>query len=105
MESLKNGELFTVKETIAQDIFVNKEYPWEVLKEIHDFIISKGNTLSIAQFDKIGEDIWIAKSAKVSKTAEINGPCIIDEEAEVRHCAFIRGNAIVGKKCVVGNST
>ena len=30
---------------------------------------------------------------------------IIDEEAEIRHCAFIRGNAIVGRGAVVGNST
>ena len=45
------------------------------------------------------------RSANVYPSACINGPAIIDEEAEVRHCAFIRGNAIVGKGAVVGNST
>lgn len=64
-----------------------------------------GETLSAERFEKRGQDIWIAKSAKVAPTAAVNGPCIIDEEAEVRHCAFIRGNALVGKKAVVGNST
>ena len=56
-------------------------------------------------YDKKGDDIWIAKSAIVFDSAYIGGPCIIDEEAEVRHCAFIRGSAIVGKRAVVGNST
>ncbi len=35
----------------------------------------------------------------------MNGPCIIGERTEVRQCAFIRGNALVGDDCVVGNST
>lgn len=47
----------------------------------------------------------MAKNAKVAPTACLNGPLIIDEEAEIRHCAFVRGNAIVGKGAVVGNST
>lgn len=64
-----------------------------------------GASLPQEKFEKRGETIWIAKSAVVAPTACINGPCIIDEEAEIRHCAFIRGNAIVGKGAVVGNST
>ena len=64
-----------------------------------------GETLPEDKYEKRGENVWIAKSAKVFPTAYINGPAIIDEEAEVRHCAFIRGNAIVGKGAVVGNST
>ena len=52
-----------------------------------------------------GKNIWVAKSAKVAPTAYLNGPVIIDEDAEVRHCAFIRGSAIVGEGAVVGNST
>ena len=86
-------------------MFDGKTYPWEVLPEIKDFILKLGNTLSADLYEKKGENIWIAKSAKVAPTACINGPCIIDEDAEVRHCAFIRGNAIVGKGAVVGNST
>lgn len=102
---LKNEELFDLNQTIAKDLIQDKVYPWEVLAEIKEYILKLGNELSSEKYDKIGEDIWIAKNAKISKTAEINGPCIIDEEAEVRHCAFIRGSAIIGKNCVVGNST
>ena len=97
--------LYDLTQTIAADLFTGKEYPWEVLSEISEFILKLGETLDANKFDKVADNIWIAKSAKVASTACINGPCIIDEEAEVRHCAFIRGNAIVGKGAVVGNST
>lgn len=80
-------------------------YPWELLPKIGAYIMELGASLPQEKFEKRGENIWIAKSAVVAPTACINGPCIIDEEAEIRHCAFIRGNAIVGKGAVVGNST
>lgn len=99
------ASLYTLEETIAKDVFEGKTYPWEVLPEIKDFICKLGETLDSNLFDKKGDNIWIAKSAKVFDSAYIAGPCIIDEGAEVRHCAFIRGNAIVGKNAVVGNST
>lgn len=105
IKDLTIAALYTLSETIAADLFDGKTYPWEVLPEIKDFILKLGNTLSTDLYEKKGENIWIAKSAKVAPTACINGPCIIDEDAEVRHCAFIRGNAIVGKGAVVGNST
>lgn len=105
MEELKIKNLYNLDETIAKDIFAGKEYPWEVLPYIGEYIKQLGSTLSTAEYDKVGEDIWIAKSAKVAKTAYINGPCIIGKDTEVRHCAFIRGNALVGEGCVVGNST
>lgn len=98
-------EMYDVKETIAGGLFEGVTYPWEVLPRIHDFILSLGETLDSEQYEKRGEDIWVAKSAKVAPTACLNGPLIIDEEAEIRHCAYIRGNAIVGKGAVVGNST
>lgn len=76
-----------------------------MLGKIHDFIIELGNTLPDDRYEKRGENIWIARTAKVAPTACLNGPLIVDEEAEIRHCAFVRGNAIVGKGAVVGNST
>lgn len=99
------ANLYDLTQTIAAELFDGKEFPWEVLPEISEFILKLGEILDSDKFDQVGENIWIAKSAKVAPTACVNGPCIIDEEAEVRHCAFIRGNAIVGKGAVVGNST
>ena len=98
-------DVYDLKETIAVDIFDGLKFPWEVLPKIKDFIIKLGETLPEDRYERKGENIWIAKSAKVFPSAYIAGPCIIDEDAEVRHCAFIRGSAIVGKGCVVGNST
>ena len=97
--------LYDLKETIAGDIFEGVVYPWEVLPKINDFIIELGKRLPGELYEEKGENIWIAKSATVAPTACLNGPLIVDEDAEIRHCAFIRGNAIVGKGAVVGNST
>ena len=105
MNGVTIDELYDLKETIAAELFEGVEYPWEVLPKIHDFIMELGKRLPKEIFDERGESIWIAKNAKVAPTACLNGPLIIDEDAEIRHCAFIRGNAIVGKGAVVGNST
>ncbi len=105
MEECKIKNLYNLEETIASKIFEGAEYPWEVLSKIEKFIIELGSTLSLDEYDKVGKNVWIAKSAKVAPTAYINGPAIIGKNAEVRHCAFIRGKAIVGEGAVVGNST
>lgn len=97
--------MYDLNETIAAGLFEDAVYPWEVLGAISSYIIELGNTLDSEKYEKRGENIWVAKSAKVAPTACLNGPLIIDEEAEIRHCAFIRGSAIVGRGCVVGNST
>lgn len=105
MKELTVKELYDLNETIAKDIFEGVTYPWEVLPKIGDFILELGNTLPKEEYDQVGENVWIAKSANVFPSAYIHGPAIIGENAEVRHCAFIRGNAIVGEGAVVGNST
>jgi len=104
-DKIKITDLYDLNETIAADYLKGFDYPWEALAGIKEFIIKLGATLSEEKFEKRGEDIWIAKSAKVAPTACLNGPLIVDEDAEIRHCAFVRGSAIVGRSCVVGNST
>lgn len=105
-EMLKNEVLFrNLDETMAAELIKEKTYPWEVLPEIGAFIIKLGNTLSEEEYEKRGENIWVAKSAVIFPTAYIHGPAIIGKCTEVRHGAFIRGNAIVGEGAVVGNST
>ncbi len=105
MKECEIKNLYNLDETIAKDIFEGCLYPWEVLPKIKDFIINLGESLDKEEYEKVGENVWIAKSAKVAKSAYINGPAIIGKNAEVRHCSFIRGNAIVGENAVVGNST
>ena len=105
MKELMLKENYNLEETIAKDLFEGVTYPWEVLPKIGAFILELGNTLDPKEYEKRGEDVWVAKSAKVFDSAYIHGPAIIGKNAEVRHCAFIRGNAIVGEGAVVGNST
>ena len=105
MEAWKISSLYTLSETIAAPLLEQYEYPWEALAGIKNFIVELGNSLPKDRFEQRGEHVWVAKSAAVAPTACLNGPCIVDEEAEVRHCAFVRGSAIIGKGAVVGNST
>lgn len=105
MKELEVKELYTLSETLAAPLLSDVTYPWEALSKIGAFILELGATLSEEEYEKRGENIWIARSAKVAPTASITGPCIIGKDTEVRHCAFIRGNALVGDGAVVGNST
>ena len=98
-------ELFELKYTDAAPLLAQCQYPWEALPLIGNYIKELGKTLSETEYDHPAEFVWISRSATVAPTASITGPCIIGPETEVRHCAFIRGNALVGKGCVVGNST
>lgn len=105
LKELTNHVLFEDKHTIAWELVAKYEYPYEVLPHIAEFVASLGQSLPEDVFEKRGEDIWVAKNAVVAESASLHGPLIIDEEAEIRHCAFIRGSAVVGKGAVVGNST
>lgn len=105
MNRLEIGNLIDVKRTIATELFEGKKYPFEVLPQISDFIKKLSLTLDKEKFNDLGGGVFVSKTAVVAESASITGPCIIDDYAEIRHCAFIRGNVIVGKKAVVGNST
>ena len=105
MEDCKISNLYNLDESIAKPLLEKYTYPWEVLPHIEEFILELGKSLNKEEYEQIGENVWIHKSAKVYKSAYIGENCIICEGAEVRHCAFIRKNAIIGKNAVVGNST
>ncbi|MBR0511403.1 MAG: UDP-N-acetylglucosamine pyrophosphorylase [Ruminococcus sp.] len=104
MENIKINELYDLSHTAAKDYLSKFTYPWEALKGISEFIISYGKTLSSDEYDNPSENVWVHKTAKVFPTAYLGAPCIIGADTEVRHGAFIRGSALVGENCVVGNS-
>ena len=104
MENIKITELFDLTKTMASDYLASFTYPFEALKGISNLIVELGEGLDTEKYEKRGENVWVARSAKIAATAFIAGPCIIGENTEVRHCAFIRGSALVGNGCVVGNS-
>lgn len=104
-EQFEICNILDTSKTIAGDIFIGLRYPWEALAKISEFIIAIGSKLPKDEYEQKGENIWIAKSAKIAPTAYIQGPLIVCPNAEIRHCAFIRGSAIVGSGSVIGNST
>ena len=100
----KTEELLDLNHTMAKDYLSGFDYPWKALSGIGDLIKELIKTLDKNEYVEIKENVWAHKSAKIYESAYIDGPCIIGENSEVRHCAFIRGKALIGKDCVVGNS-
>ena len=110
MDTIK--DLYDLDHTLAADYLRGFTYPWEALAGISDLILAIGRTLPAEEFHhpmdwdgNVLEDVWVANDATVFKTAYLHGPCIIGHGTEVRQCAFVRGSALVGDNCVVGNST
>ena len=101
---VKTTDLFDLTHTKASGLLEKTEYPWDALSDISDTILAIGATLPENEYDHPQDDVWIAKDATVFPSAYVHGPCIIGHGTEVRHCAFIRGSALVGDNCVVGNS-
>lgn len=101
---MKTTELFALEHTLAGKFLQEFRYPWQALSAIKHIILSVGQNLG-EEYEKISETVWIHKDARIAPSACISGPCIIGANSEVRHCAFIRVNALVGENCVVGNST
>lgn len=102
---IKNADLFDFKQTIASKLFQSYEYPWQLLSCIAEFILNIGEQLPREKYTRLSDDIWVSNSAQISQSASIQGPCIIGENTQLRHCAFIRGAVLVGDDCVIGNST
>ena len=105
-EKLNYSNFLDLSQSISKDLFKDCKFPWEAIPLIKEFIISLGKSLPKESFEEIKENVWVSKNnVKIYPSAHIDGPAIIDENAEIRHCAFIRGSVIIGKNCVVGNST
>ena len=104
MLTLKTHELYDLSHTLARELLEACEYPWLALPKIKDLILSVGKTLSPDEYDLVGENVWIAKDAKIAPSATVIGPAIIGHGTELRTGAFIRGSVIIGDGCVVGNS-
>ena len=102
MYTTKN--LFDLEHTIAREYLENYEYPWEALPEIKNFIRELIEKLDRNEYTEYKKDVWVHKSATIAPTADVNGPAIIGPKSKIRHCAYIRGNAIIGEGCVIGNS-
>lgn len=103
--TLNYQNFLDLSHTLAAKLFEKNYYPWDALPLIKDFIKEIGKDLPKSEFEEVKENVWISKKACIFHSASIEGPTIIQANAQVRHCAFIRGGALVGENAVVGNST
>ena len=102
---MKLSGILDINRTISKELFEDSNYPWEVLPKISDYIITLGNSLDKDNYTEIEEHIWVGSNVEIDKLSTITAPCIIDNDTIVRPGAYIRGNVIIGKNCVIGNST
>lgn len=90
--------------TMAADVLAG-ECPWEILADLSDLIRAWGQTLSRDDYTEITPGVFLARDVRVSPTATIAGPCIVGAGSEIRSGAFLRGSTLIGRGCVIGNST
>ena len=102
---IKSWELFDLGQSMAGELLHKLNWPWEALNQIGKLILNIGSTLPADEYDEIAEQVWAARDCQIAPSASLKGPLIIGHETEIRHCAFIRGNALIGSNVVVGNST
>lgn len=105
VQEMQTKALYDLEHTAARPLLEKTEYPWEALAGLGDFILELGKTLSLEEYELRSETVWVHKTAKIYPNNYLAGPCIIGPNTEVRPGAFIRGKALVGADCVVGNST
>ena len=103
-EELTTGALYDLTKTIAAPLFERATYPWEILPEIGAYIRALGETLPAEEYALLGDCIWIHRSVEIPPTASLTGLLIICAGAQVRQCAFFRGNVLIGRNSVAGNS-
>ena len=101
---LKTADLFDLSQSAAGEYLAKFCYPWEALSGLKDEIVRIGESLPKEEYSEIAPKVWVHKTAKIAATAYLGAPCVIGAGTEVRHCAFIRGSAIIGKNSVFGNS-
>jgi glucose-1-phosphate thymidylyltransferase len=83
---------FRLRPCIWGGWWVDVEYPWDLLRA----------TLYV--LDRLDRAV-ISGSARVARTATVEGAVIIDEDAEVDHYAVIKGPAYIGRNCYIGSHT
>ena len=101
----KIENLYDLTHTLAASYLKQFTYPWEALGGLAEWIAQLGSTLPAGEYTEVAPQVWVHKTVSVAPTASLTGPCIIGANTEVRPGAFIRGSALVGEGCVVGNST
>ena len=102
--SIKTEDLFEHIPPHLRRLFESCEYPWQIVARISEYIneILKNG---IEGYSHYSDGVLVGKGASISPSAHISPPTIIGDDCEIRVGAYIRGNVILGRGVVVGNST
>ncbi len=95
-------EFFDLDHTAAKNYLLSREKLWFFATDLKDFLWRLGRELD-GGFCQISRGVWVHKSAEVAPSAYIAAPTVIFDGAGIRHNACIRGGALIGRGCVVGN--
>ena len=101
---VKTNELFDCKNQYIEKLFKNAEYPWEILKNLKDYmneLISSG----LNGFTQLSEGVFVGEDVKIYPNTTIEAPAIIGKGTQIRPGAFLRGYVFIGEDCVIGNSS
>jgi UDP-N-acetylglucosamine diphosphorylase / glucose-1-phosphate thymidylyltransferase / UDP-N-acetylgalactosamine diphosphorylase / glucosamine-1-phosphate N-acetyltransferase / galactosamine-1-phosphate N-acetyltransferase len=81
--------------------------PWEWLRQIGPALAGLHDAPALTQRPPgvhFEGKVWLHPTVKLPAYATLLGPAWIGAHTEIRPGAFIRGNVIVGEKCVLGNA-
>ena len=103
-KQVKISELFDCVTPYLQKLFDGCTYPWEILPKIGAYMKELMAT-DMEGFKEIAPGVWVGENVQIASTATILAPAIIGVGTEIRPGAYLRGNVITGKNCVLGNSS
>jgi len=106
---VKASDFFTLPASLAAfgEFFLPAAPPWEWLKKIGPALAAHPFGPALPPLPPgvhVEGPVCLHPSVKLPHTATLIGPAWIGAGTEIRPGAFIRGNVIVGERCVLGNS-
>lgn len=96
--------LYDCNTPYLKNLFEKATYPWQILSLIEEYIKNL-ITQGIEGYERISDKVLIGKNVRIYDSAVIEGWSVIGEGSVLRPSAFLRGNVITGKNCVIGNSS
>ena len=103
-KAVETKKLYSCTVPYLKLLFDSCDYPWEMLLKIEDYIkalIEKG----IEGFERVSDTVLAGKDVRFYPTSTVEGYAIIGSGTVIRPGAFLRGNVITGRNCVIGNSS
>ena len=104
IKAVRTAELFDCKVPYLTELFSQCEFPWQMLPRIKETIQNLLSHIPFG-FTEIEEGILVGENVTIHPNAVIIAPAVIGSGTEIRPGAYLRGNVITGKNCVIGNSS